>query len=952
MQPTRPERTDGCAGADDLALYVAGGLAGERREALESHLSRCDRCRRAVSALAATELGASTEPQQGHPLALDGGAVGRFQLTRHLGRGAMGDVWAARDPELGREVALKFLGMNADALSAPATERMRREAQAMARLNHPNAVTIYELCEADGQLFCAMELVDGVTLRSWLGAPRSWREVLDVALGAGRGLAAAHAAALVHRDVKPDNILIDDRGRARVSDFGVAKLIGLDESTASPIDRDRPVEAPVRTETGALVGTPAYMAPEQLERGEADARSDQFSFCVTFWEALFGERPFAAGDLASLIARVHAGPRPPGDRRGAPRALVRCLVRGLAVDPALRWPTMDALVDELERVHARARRRRAVVVGALATAAVLAAAIGLAAWLAGGSPTVDARGAAQDRIARAWGPRQKEVLAAHLLASGHPAARGVLATLLRSLDQYRDAWIGMRVDAWGATYVRKEQDRALLERRLACLDRLADQLGAVVGELAALRRQQVPDAPGVVAGLLPVAICADRDRLLAMVAPTESASARAADTELGHIMAMTLAGRHEEAVTRAEGLLSRGARDTDPALTAYTLYTLGTAQAYAGKPEAEATLRRAIEAAATARDHFLVARAWNRLVLYLAETRGQLDEALELAPAASAAIEQAGADPVQRADLHVALGSIANQRAEFAAARDHFTAALDGYRAAAASDPRLVMRVVQTEAGLGGVLINLGDLAAARSLLEASLTSLRGDYGELHPVIASTLQNLAVVSQLEKRWKDAELLGRQALFVARAVLPPGDSRIIGMLRSLAISLRAQEQFAGARMELDAARAELARDADAQPLEVARMDLAICDLEQSAGPARASQVVPVCRQALDGVTRTLGADHPLRATALAQLARALEERAPAESLALYGEALRVLALHPEHAADFHHEFLAGLARAALAAHRPADALAWFDRMPEAAAKLPELEAALKKARRRR
>ncbi|HEU5059924.1 MAG TPA: protein kinase, partial [Kofleriaceae bacterium] len=892
MQPTNPERTGGCAAVEELALYVVGRLREPEREALEAHMAACERCRRAVSALAATELGTTGEVgQDGFAPADAGGVVGRFVLTRHLGRGAMGEVWAARDPELGREVALKFLGMNADALTEEASDRMRREAQAMARLNHPNAVTIYELCEADGQLFCAMELVAGVTLRSWLGEPRRWTEVIDIALGAGRGLAAAHAAGLVHRDVKPDNILIDDEGRARVSDFGVAKLVGLDEP-AGRVDERGPVDEPVRgaTETGALVGTPAYMAPEQLDCREVDARSDQFSFCVTFWEALFGERPFPAGDLAGLIARVRAGPRPPADRRGAPRPLVRALLRGLAVDPAARWPSMDALVGQLERVRARPRRRRMALVGAAAVAAMLAGAVALAVWTVKASGEGDARGAARSRIGRAWGPAQEQALATHLRESGHPAAAGVLAVLVRSLDQYRDGWVRMRVDAWAATHVRGEQDRALLERRLACLDRLADQLGALVGELGALPAEEVPDAPALVADLLPISICADRDRLLSMVAPSQSAPAQAAEADLAAILALTVAGRHEEAVTRAGALLARTENDPrDRAIAAYTLYALGVAQSYGGKPEAEATLRRAIEVAAAARDHYLVARAWNRLILHLGETLRRPDEALALAPAASAAIDQAGADAVQRADLRIALASAEHQRGSLPAARDHFTAALNGYRAAAATDVRHEIRVVQTEAALGGILIKLGELAAARAMLAGSLARLRRTYGDLHPNVASTLQNLAVVAQLEKDWPAAEKSGRQALEVARKVLPPGDVGILQIHRSLALSLRHQKRIAGARAELEAARAEFTRSGAPDPLEVARTDLTLCDLEQNTGADRSSsRTVEVCRRAADGVTRALGADHPLRATALAHLALSREEQAPGEALDLYSE----------------------------------------------------------------
>src|SRR6185503_8094735 len=240
--------------------------------------------------LAAVELGAGTgfastwkDTAPGSRAAVEraftrADSVGRFQLTRHLGRGAMGDVWAARDPELDRDVALKFLGMRAQTLSDNSGERMRREAQAMARLSHPNVVAIHELGEVDGQIFCAMQLVDGQNLRSWLRTPRTWRQIAAVMLDAGRGLAAAHRAGLVHRDVKPENILIAGDGRALVSDFGLAKLVALDrEGDEEPAAAADTSALSRMTQTGALLGTPAYMSPEQLEGGAVDARSDQFS---------------------------------------------------------------------------------------------------------------------------------------------------------------------------------------------------------------------------------------------------------------------------------------------------------------------------------------------------------------------------------------------------------------------------------------------------------------------------------------------------------------------------------------------------------------------------------------------------------------------------------------------------------------------------------------------------
>jgi tetratricopeptide (TPR) repeat protein/predicted Ser/Thr protein kinase len=276
-----------------------------------------------------------------------GGSIGRFIVERTLGSGGMGVVVAAHDPTLQRTVAIKLLHAGGD----EARERLSREAQAMARVQHPNVATVYEVGAVGEQLFVAMELVDGETLRGWLKAKeRAPREVLAMLTAAGRGLAAAHAAGLVHRDFKPDNVLVGSDGRPRVSDFGLVSL------------RGGSIEGANLRATVSAAGTPAYMSPEQARGELSDARSDQFSFCVTLWEALYRERPFAAE--AAPEAR-HAPERAPR-RSGAPSRLAAILSRGMALQPDERWPSMDALLSQLEHDSARRLRRIGLVTLALA----------------------------------------------------------------------------------------------------------------------------------------------------------------------------------------------------------------------------------------------------------------------------------------------------------------------------------------------------------------------------------------------------------------------------------------------------------------------------------------------------------------------------------------------------------------------------------------------------------
>jgi serine/threonine protein kinase len=304
--------------------------------------------------------------------------LGRFKLLRRIGSGAMGVVYEGLDAELERRVALKVLRPEIEAQrSLQARSRMMREAQALARLRHPNVTMIYEVGTSDeGALFFAMELVEGRTLGRWLRSrPRSWREIVEVFLQAGRGLAAAHRAGLVHRDFKPENVIVDDDGSARVVDFGLARTTGMAELLPT-LDDNEPASGPQPlplhlTCTGAVLGTPAYMAPEQFQGAPLHAASDQFSFCVALFEALYGRRPFPGNDLPSLQRSLMRG-EPVGPRRGVPRALYRVLRRGLSVDPARRFATMEKLLEALAACRQRKSSARSVVLAAgLAAAAVI-----------------------------------------------------------------------------------------------------------------------------------------------------------------------------------------------------------------------------------------------------------------------------------------------------------------------------------------------------------------------------------------------------------------------------------------------------------------------------------------------------------------------------------------------------------------------------------------------------
>jgi len=373
----------------------------------------------------------SGDPPRG-PVVAPGGRIGKYEVLRALGSGGMGTVWAARDPDLDREVAIKLL--RATHASPEQRTRLLREARAMARLKHPNVLTVYEVDSDGNRDFIVMELVDGASLDVWLRERPPVREVWDALLAAGKGLEAAHDAGLVHRDFKPHNVLRSHDGRVLVTDFGLARgrtdgdpLAATlpHEANAAPGPRagDSVLDAQLTT-TGQLLGTPAYMAPEQYAGSPPDPRTDQFAFCATLWEALAGEHPFPGTTIEELREQVMRGVPAPARLPASVRAV---LVRGLSPDRAKRWPDMASVLRALER----ARRSRARWL-ALGVPVVAAGVIAASFALRSGRPAAPVCEPGGTVFASTWSPAiRAEVLAKHPKAT----------ELATSLDMYRERWL-------------------------------------------------------------------------------------------------------------------------------------------------------------------------------------------------------------------------------------------------------------------------------------------------------------------------------------------------------------------------------------------------------------------------------------------------------------------------------------------------------------------------------
>ncbi|NVB85477.1 MAG: serine/threonine protein kinase [Kofleriaceae bacterium] len=459
-----------CPSAERLA---SNAMTPDERASWLDHAAVCSQCHAIAMVMSSAPVGPA-EPSE---------RIGRFVIGRELGRGAMGTVYAAEDPELARPIAIKVLH------DATAADRLRREARALARLDHPNVVRVYDVGMTGEHAFVAMELIAGENLRRWLqAAPRKLPEIVDVIMQAGRGLAAAHAAGIVHRDFKPDNVLVAP-GRVVVGDFGLSRLGGelVDRTGTSSLDV--PSEDKL-TVTGAVIGTPAYMAPEQAS-GEATPASDQFAFCVAAWEALFDARPFSGTTLRELREQASGGRvlRPVG--AAVPRRIERALRRGLSARTEDRFASMDALLAAI----APRRGRWAIAAGV----AVVAIAAGV--WWLLSRPQVD--------------PCEREGNA--IFADWTDAARQRVATALgedraAQLARYAEAWRDSRTALCRAPSTRDPSEVEHRAARTACYERarvelarwLRDPASTQIAQgrtipLAACENVALTEAPGTAA---------------------------------------------------------------------------------------------------------------------------------------------------------------------------------------------------------------------------------------------------------------------------------------------------------------------------------------------------------------------------------------------------------------------------------------------------------------------
>ncbi len=838
-------------------------------------------------------------------------------LNVRLGAGAMGVVYSAHDRKLGREVAIKLLHPGAAGRHA---RRLLREARTLARLAHPNVVPVFDVGWANDDVFVAMELVRGHSLDQEIARTRPpLARVVGWLLEAGRGLEHAHRAGVIHRDFKPANVLIGADGRARVADFGLARPISEPSSADDDDDREPSSQGPrgtalelcdePMTRPGETPGTPAYMAPESLRDGHFDERSDQFAFCVSAWEVLFGSRPQRDPSDGGVI--------PTSRRRSVPGSIRAALLKGMASSPEARHRSMTDLLRRLRPTH----RARAML-------AIAASAIAVGVYVTrdrAPCPGIDRE------TAEVWNDERAEALGTRYAAIAPDDDDTLVRSVVGGFAGYADAVAQMGHDACVAHHVEQTQSDSLFDQRMVCVASRRTALSSLVEVLLAdSSREVLLGAPDAIARLPPVRSCGDVDSLATKPwhpqAPQERAQAMATELQLAHARALVDTGQYVAALPALHELVRGADALPDSPLRAASEHLSAVVSARMGdEPAAFAGLERASTAAAAARDDEILLSVWLDLLSLLAShadrrqefatvaglvesmlTRvdasagdrarllecrarsavavGQVDEAVAHGLAAVALVEDAGGDPLLLARVHGSAGLDLQAAGRYAEAAAHFEAAI-------ASSSQVLGA---THPQIGNDLVNLALVQPpeqAEASLERAVAILRNAFPGGHSDVGRALANLGLAQLNRGAFAEAEPTLVEARTHLHAAHPNGHPHLARTLAVTADLLnelgRREEALAAAEESLTMMRGTL----PAEHPEIGRVVRLVGSIFHDMGDC--ARAVPRYEEALALMERALSADHPLIAGPLNGIGEcSIEQANPARALQTCGRALQL------------------------------------------------------------
>lgn len=863
-----------------------------------------------------------------------GDTLGRYVVLDHLGEGGMSVVVTAYDPQLDRKVALKILQPGGNDQHQA---RLVREAQALARLNHPNVVAVYDVGSLNDSFFITMEYVRGRTLKDWLDAEqRSVDEIVAVFRDAGEGLLAAHRAGLVHRDFKTSNVMVGDDGRVQVLDFGLARTHTPDvEATANEEDSQAEedseetlkeqaaedaavvtllsghLEAPL-TQTGAILGTPRFMAPEQVLGRDVGPAADQYSFCVALYWALYGRYPTEG--KWTFMSRPEL-PAAGADGQRIPDSLGQLLRRGLSHPLEDRYPSMEALLRDLEGPPRKRWPWLAAffAVGLLGLAFLVGDAVRRQSQLCGG---------ASASLNDVWNDDRRQTLEKVFMASGLPYAGDVWQTTQAAFDGYRDHWERQYEETCQATHRSGVQSLVLLDLRMDCLRQRREEFRALT-EIFADSTQLAEDpgflerAPQVVNDLPPISACAERASLMLPLEPPSDEEMRRQVQELRDRLAtaraLQIGGRYDDGATIAEEVTAASEKLGYWPLVAEARLQLGLLREQQADAEGAAVaLRDALFAAQAARHDRVAAEAFVRLVRVDGYQRQDFAMAHENAAYATALMERLEQGQDLEATLAGHLGVVYFHEGKLAEAEVHHRQALaileSSQNARARSEiPRALRRVgdVFFERGnfrgaleyfeqarqaneslfglshprtatsltkVGHAALELGDYDLAERSYHQSLEIQQRLRGPEHSRIASGLTHLARVESARGAHQVAIERYLEAQKIYEVTKGPDHSNVAFLLANMSTDLIALGQLEEARQVLERAIEILKKTYGDDHPWVATMVFNHADVLDRLG--RHAEAEPRFRRALDVWTETYGADHYMVAAALTELGGAL------------------------------------------------------------------------------
>lgn len=822
----QPSPSDMACLDENTVVALAEGTLGEAARAeAEAHVDGCAACRALIAGVARTfgggrktKLDRAERPEPvvipGQGGLAAGDRLGRYVLLHRLGEGGMGLVWAAYDPELNRNVAIKQVRRESDEPLEIARARLKREGQAMARLSHPNVVSVYDLFERDGAFYVAMEWVEGTTLRRWLEeGPRPWREVVAKFVEAGRGLAAAHDAGLIHRDFKPDNVFLGKNGVVRVGDFGLARELDATPSTGLRTGEQVPGGLPRLTQVGAVAGTPAYMAPEQRQ-GRRDVRSDQYSLCAALFEALTGRLPGADEDAEGEPGTV---------RRRPPRRVLRALERGLSPHPDDRFPTLEALLAALTADPWRAWR---MPLWAACVLGVVLLGYGLF-RTALHHRRVELCRAPREALSATWSAERAQAIsrsAGALLAGDRwkriEARLDAYVEKAQEVSEANCRGTGLELHRDGAHHWQLVPE-PLFHRRAACVESARLRLAALASALEHPDATTAGHALLAAGALPPLFACEDARAFQVSAGAQDPARREALDRALAQAEVQVSTG-HADAVDAAP-LIAEARAVGDRSLLAEALMLPVPAPA-----EREANLYQAAWAAESTHADRLAVRAWTALAeLLTAEEK--TDDAGRAINQAQATLERLGDAPQRSARLQVARGRLALRLRRWTDAVAHLTKATEALEALdGALAPELVPSLTALAEAYAGTDRTADEIATRRRVLAIQEAARGGE----SPALIDALEPLVKAEMRARRWVEALADARRSLALreAAAQTSPDPALPLATYR-VGIALSRLGRTSEARQVLEEARARAGEEGPDRAL----IELSLANLDEPPAP---------------------------------------------------------------------------------------------------------------------